>query len=98
MAGNAGATHAASRPIADASRTSETAGPGQNRGLEQELPQHLAPARANRQADTDLAGPFGDAHHHHVGDADAADQQTDRGQRDGREEDLQAELVELRDD
>ena len=53
-------------------------------GLDEELHQDVALARADRHADADLARPLGDAHEHDVHDADAADEQADR--RDGEAE------------
>ena len=53
-------------------------------GLDQELQQHLALQRADREADADLARALGHRHEHDVHDADAADEQADRG--DGAEQ------------
>ena len=57
---------------------------GQHHRLDQELQQHLAFERADRQAHADLARALGDGDQHDVHDADAADQQADRG--DGAEQ------------
>jgi hypothetical protein len=51
----------------------------QDHRLDQELQQHLALQRTDGQAQADFAGTFGDADQHDVHDADAADQQADRG-------------------
>ena len=51
-------------------------------GLDEELHEDVALARADRHADADLARPLGDAHEHDVHDADAADEQADRGDAD----------------
>ena len=53
--------------------------------LEQELQQDVAPAGAEREADADVLGPLGDGDQHDVHDADAADQQRHRGDRDQAE-------------
>ena len=62
------------------------AGRRQERGLDQELPEDLAAARAERLADADLARPLGDRDHHDRHHADAADHQRDRRDDDQREE------------
>ena len=49
--------------------------------LDEELSQHVGAARADRHADADLARPLGHRHEHDVHDADAADEQRDRGNR-----------------
>jgi len=49
--------------------------------LDEELRQHVGAARADGQADADLAGPLRHADEHDVHDPDAADQQRDRGNR-----------------
>ena len=54
-------------------------------GFDQELEEHVALARADREPDADLARALGDRDEHDVHDPDAADEQTDRG--DGGEED-----------
>ena len=46
--------------------------------LDQELQQHLALQRADRESRADLARPFGDGHQHDVHDADPADQEAHR--------------------
>ena len=53
----------------------------QRHRLDQELQQHLACDRADREADADLARAFGHRHQHDVHDPDAADDQADRGDR-----------------
>ena len=61
--------------------------PDQQHRLDQELQQHMDAPRADRHADADLAGALGDRDQQDVHDADAADQQRDRG--DGGQQDLQ---------
>ena len=51
----------------------------QREGLDQELHQHVASARAERHAQPDLARPLGDRHQHDVHDADAAHHERDGG-------------------
>ena len=55
--------------------------PGEHDRLDQELLGDVAPLGAQGAADADLAGPLGDGRQHDVHDADAADQQRDRGDR-----------------
>ena len=50
-------------------------------GLDQELREDVAPPRADRLADADLARALGHRHEHDVHDADPADEQRDRGDR-----------------
>ena len=59
---------------------------GEEDGLEQELPEDLDAARAERLADADLARPLGDGDRHDAHHADAADHQRDRRDHDEREE------------
>ena len=54
------------------------AGGRQEGRLDQELPEDLAAARAERLADADLARPLGHRDHHDRHHADAADHQRDR--------------------
>ena len=51
----------------------------QGQGLDQELGEDVAAARADRLADADLAGPLADRDQHDVHDPDAADDERDRG-------------------
>src|SRR5205085_4898906 len=51
----------------------DTAHQRQDARLDEELAQHVCLARAERLADTDLAGPLGDRNQHHVHDDDAGD-------------------------
>ena len=65
---------------AEAERDADgAAGERQDDRLDQELQQHVEVARADRQAQADLARPLGHRHQHDVHDADAADQQRHRG-------------------
>ena len=74
--------------IPDARRAERDAGEAAEHAerdrLDQELPQHVAGARADRPADANLARPLGDRQQHDVHDADAADEQ--RHRRDGAEQ------------
>ena len=63
-------------PSADADRA---AGDAQHHGLDEELQEDVAPRRAERLANADLARPLGDRHEHDVHDADAADEQRHGG-------------------
>ena len=67
---------------------------GEHDRLEQELPEDLAPPRAERLADADLARPLGHRDHHDRHDADAADHQGDRRDDDERQVDRAGRLVE----
>ena len=67
------------RPIAAAEEDAEHAADRrEEHRFDQELPEDLAPARAERLAHADLARPLGDRDHHDRHDADAADHQRDR--------------------
>ena len=52
----------------------------QQHRLDEELPPHVALGRAERAPQTDLAAPLEHRDHHHVGDADAADDERDRSE------------------
>jgi hypothetical protein len=71
----------------------------QRHRLDQELHEDVAPARADRLADADLARALGDRHQHDVHDADAADEQGDADDRadDGGDaaEDLRVDVEDL---
>ena len=56
----------------------EAADDAERDGLDQELDQHVAAARAHRHAQADLARPLGHRHEHDVHDPDAADDERDR--------------------
>ena len=71
----------AARPDQDAEHASRHA---QHDRLDEELDEDVALARADRQADADLARPLGDADQHDVHHADAADHEAHR--RDRQEE------------
>ena len=87
------------RPVdAEADRAAEDdaeqpAGGRQEDGLDQELPEDLAAARAERLAHADLARALGDRDHHDRHHADAADHQRDRRDDDQRQERRLADLV-----
>ena len=82
------------RPMRAAEEDAEQAADRrQEHRLDQELPEDLAAARAERLADADLARALGDRDHHDRHDADAADHQRDRGDHDEREERRLADLV-----
>ena len=70
-----------SDPDSDADEPTEA---GQDDGLDEELFEDRAAGGADRFADADLAGSFGDRDQHDIQDADTADDQRDR--RDGRDE------------
>ena len=79
-------TSAASAPAAEYAL--EAAERGEHHRLDEELPPDVAPPRAERLAEADLVGPFGDAHQHDVHDHDAADDDPDADDgRNGGEED-----------
>src|SRR5215218_9303493 len=71
----------------------QAAGGGEEDRFDQELPEDLAAAGAERLADADLAGAFGDRDHHDRHHADAADHQGDRGDHDERQEGGLADLL-----
>src|SRR5205823_13710630 len=60
-------------------QSGERADEGDDDAFHQNLQKDRQPGRANRFADADLADAFVDAREHDVHDADAADDQTDRG-------------------
>ena len=65
-------------PEGDAEQAADA---GEHDRLDQELLGDVAPLGPQGAADADLAGPLGDGRQHDVHDADAADQQRDRGDR-----------------
>ncbi len=60
--------------------TDHAAGSGEHDCLGQELPSDVGLGCAERAAQPDLASPFDHCDHHHVGDADPADEQRDRSE------------------
>ena len=58
----------------DADQSAES---GERHRFGEELPDDIAPTRANGFANADFAGALGDGHQHDVHDADAADEQAD---------------------
>ncbi len=87
-------TQCTSRPIALPNRMPmHAADRRQEDGFDQELPQDLAAARAERLADADLARPLGHRDHHDRHHADAADHQRDRADDDERQERRLADLI-----
>ena len=64
------------KPEADANHAAHHA---EHDGLDEELHQHIAPARADGQPQANLTRPLRDRDQHDVHDADAADQQRDAG-------------------
>ena len=68
-------------PDQAAEDTEQPADPGEDHGLDEELREDVTVARADGFADADLACAFGNGHEHDVHDADAADEQRDRGDR-----------------
>ena len=66
-------------PIRPARMPGDPADQRQQDGLEQELGEDRALGRTDRFADADLAGALGDGDEHDVHDADAADEERDRG-------------------
>ena len=75
--------HSAARPARRKPEhdADEPAEQRQHEGLDQKLGQHLAFQRADREPDADLAGALGHRYQHDVHDADAADEEADRGDR-----------------
>ena len=73
----------------------QAADAGEHDGLDQELLGDVAPLGAQGAADADLAGPLGDGRQHDVHDADAADQQRDRGDRAEDDAELPGRLLGL---
>jgi hypothetical protein len=62
-------------------------------GLGQNLPENVAPARAERLAQADFPRPFGHRHQHDVHDDDAADHQREADDADENREDALRNLI-----
>ncbi len=81
-------------PIKPDDHAEQSAQQAEQDRLDEELPEDVGAARADRFADADLAGAFGHRHQHDVHHADAADEQRDRGDRaEQHGEDLLVELA-----
>ena len=91
MTAGSGETAATSSERADAEPDADQpADDAEQHRLDEELQQDVALPGAERLAQADLAGPLADADQHDVGDADAADEQRDGGDR-GQHQGEQAE-------
>src|SRR5262249_10098355 len=69
----------------------------QRHRFEQELISNVAAPGAQRLANADFRGALSNAHQHDIHDADAANHQADRRDRDGDDADHAEDAIELRD-
>src|SRR5215469_10617154 len=79
----------------DEKQGDQAAGARQGHSFEQELPGDVATFRAHGLAHTDFPGALGDTDEHDVHHTDAADEQPNRTQDDGRERDFVDNVMEL---
>src|SRR5579863_8181526 len=73
--------------------TRDAAGSGKQRRLREELKHDVAAARAERFAQADFAGPFGDAREHDVHDHDSADDEKHGSDPDGDAEGVASDAI-----